>query len=89
MITLRRTIPMLPREQSTVFMKRRRYSNCIPKAGYRYQTESSRAVRILLYTHYRITYLIKPDGIHLDCGILYHSKNYLVTARTPRVLRPF
>jgi len=33
-----------------------------PEVGYRYESESSRLVRILLYGHYRITYLIKPDG---------------------------
>lgn len=32
-----------------------------PEIGYRYQP-SRRAVRILLYGHYRIAYLKKPDG---------------------------
>ena len=43
-----------------------------PKAGYRYETESSRAVRILLYSHYRITYLIKPDG-NIDILGVFHG----------------
>ena len=36
-----------------------------PKLGHRYEeyeAEESREIRILLYAHYRITYLIKPDG---------------------------
>ncbi|MEM8546620.1 MAG: type II toxin-antitoxin system RelE/ParE family toxin, partial [Pseudomonadota bacterium] len=32
-----------------------------PEIGYRYEN-SSRNVRILLYGHYRIAYLIKPNG---------------------------
>jgi toxin ParE1/3/4 len=36
-----------------------------PEAGYRYETPS-RPVRILLYGHYRITYLLQADGsIHV------------------------
>jgi plasmid stabilization system protein ParE len=33
-----------------------------PAAGHEYETQSSRQVRILLYGHYRITYLVKPNG---------------------------
>lgn len=33
-----------------------------PRMGHRYEPEQAREVRILLYEHYRITYLIKPDG---------------------------
>jgi toxin ParE1/3/4 len=33
-----------------------------PQLGHRYEGEKTRHVRILLYEHYRITYLIKPDG---------------------------
>lgn len=33
-----------------------------PRLGYSYEPEQSREVRILLYEHYRITYVIKPDG---------------------------
>ena len=43
-----------------------------PEAGYRHETEPSRAVRILLYGHYRITYLIKPDG-NVDILGVFHG----------------
>jgi toxin ParE1/3/4 len=43
-----------------------------PEAGYKYEPESSRAVRILLYGHYRITYLIKPDG-NIDILGVFHG----------------
>lgn len=33
-----------------------------PRLGYKYEPEQSRDVRILLYEHYRIAYLIRPDG---------------------------
>jgi toxin ParE1/3/4 len=33
-----------------------------PRLGYRYELEQSREIRILSYEHYRITYLIKPEG---------------------------
>ncbi|NIR48152.1 type II toxin-antitoxin system RelE/ParE family toxin [candidate division KSB1 bacterium] len=32
-----------------------------PKIGYRYEQIPEREVRILLYGHYRISYLIKPN----------------------------
>jgi toxin ParE1/3/4 len=31
-----------------------------PRHGYKYEPEQSREVRILLYEHYRIAYLVKP-----------------------------
>ena len=43
-----------------------------PEAGYKYDTESSRAVRILLYGHYRITYLIKING-NIDILGVFHG----------------
>ena len=43
-----------------------------PEVGYRYESESSRLVRILLYGHYRITYLIKPDG-NVDILGVFHG----------------
>jgi len=43
-----------------------------PEAGYKYETEPYRAVRILLYDHYRITYLIKPDG-NIDIVGVFHG----------------
>lgn len=43
-----------------------------PEAGYRYESQSSRHVRILLYGHYRITYLVKPDG-NIDILGVFHG----------------
>ena len=43
-----------------------------PEAGYKYETVSSRVVRILLYGHYRITYLIRPDG-NIDILGVFHG----------------
>ena len=43
-----------------------------PKLGHRYETEQPREVRILLYEHYRITYLIKPDG-DIDIIGVFHG----------------
>jgi len=42
-----------------------------PESGYRYQA-SQRNVRILLYGHYRIAYLIKPDG-NVDILGVFHG----------------
>ena len=43
-----------------------------PRIGYRYEPEQSREVRILLYEHYRITYLIKADG-NIDILGVFHG----------------
>jgi plasmid stabilization system protein ParE len=43
-----------------------------PEAGYRYETQSDRPIRILLYGHYRITYLIKSDG-NIDILGVFHG----------------
>jgi len=43
-----------------------------PRLGHRYEAEQSREVRILLYEHYRITYLIKPDG-NIDILGVFHG----------------
>jgi len=43
-----------------------------PKLGYKYETVESRQVRILLYRHYRITYLIKADG-DIDILGVFHG----------------
>ena len=43
-----------------------------PEAGYKYESEASRTVRILLYGHYRITYLIKPNG-DIDILGVFHG----------------
>lgn len=42
-----------------------------PEMGYRYQA-SSRHVRILLYGHYRIAYLVKDDG-YVDVLGVFHG----------------
>ena len=43
-----------------------------PRLGHRYESDESREVRILLYEHYRITYLIKPDG-NIDILGVFHG----------------
>jgi len=43
-----------------------------PQLGYKYETEEQREVRILLYGHYRITYLIKPDS-NIDILGVFHG----------------
>jgi toxin ParE1/3/4 len=43
-----------------------------PRLGHRYEPEQSREVRILLYEHYRITYLIKPSG-DIDVLGVFHG----------------
>lgn len=43
-----------------------------PEMGYRYSTHSDRHIRILLFGHYRIAYLIKPDH-HIDILGVFHS----------------
>lgn len=43
-----------------------------PRLGQRYEPEQTREVRILLYEHYRITYLIKPSG-DIDILGVFHG----------------
>ena len=43
-----------------------------PEIGHKYQTVSGRQVRILLYGHYRITYLIKGSG-NIDIVAVFHG----------------
>ena len=43
-----------------------------PEIGHKYQTVSGREVRILLYGHYRITYLIKDMG-DIDILGIFHG----------------
>jgi plasmid stabilization system protein ParE len=43
-----------------------------PGIGHKYQTVSGREVRILLYGHYRITYLIKKSG-DIDILGIFHG----------------
>ena len=42
------------------------------RLGHKYEPEQSREVRILLFGHYRITYLIKPDG-NIDILGVFHG----------------
>lgn len=43
-----------------------------PRLGHRYALEKSREVRILLFEHYRITYVIKPSG-DIDVIGVFHG----------------
>jgi plasmid stabilization system protein ParE len=43
-----------------------------PRLGHRYEAQQSREIRILLFAHYRITYLIKSDG-NLDIIGVFHG----------------
>jgi toxin ParE1/3/4 len=43
-----------------------------PQLGHRYEAETSREVRILLYGHYRIAYLIQTDG-NIDVLGVFHG----------------
>ena len=43
-----------------------------PETGYRYQQRPDRNIRVLLLGHYRITYLIKPDG-NIDILGVFHG----------------
>ena len=43
-----------------------------PRLGRRYEAEELREIRILLYEHYRITYLIKPVG-NIDILGVFHG----------------
>lgn len=42
------------------------------RLGHRYEPEKSREIRILLYEHYRITYLIKTHG-DIDIIGVFHG----------------
>jgi toxin ParE1/3/4 len=43
-----------------------------PRLGYKYEPERSREVRILLYEHYRIAYLVKP-GDNIEILGVFHG----------------
>lgn len=43
-----------------------------PEIGFKYETQSPRPIRILLYGHYRITYLLKEDG-NIDILGVFHG----------------
>lgn len=52
-----------------------------PDIGHKYETASAHDVRILLYGHYRIAYLIKTDGNIDILGVFHGALNidrYLV-----------
>ena len=44
----------------------------LPEIGYRYDRIPDEDIRILLYGHYRIAYLIKPDG-NIDILGVFHG----------------
>ena len=44
-----------------------------PEIGHRYEAEGLRTIRILLYGHYRIAYLIKPDRSIDILGVFHGS----------------
>lgn len=46
-----------------------------PEVGYRYEASGSREVRILLYGHYRIAYLIKSDRMIDILGVFHGALN--------------
>lgn len=52
-----------------------------PEAGYPYLQRKDRNIRVLLYGHYRIAYLVKPDG-NIDILGIFHGAlemdNYLI-----------
>lgn len=48
------------------------YLRQFPESGYRYRFRQDRQIRILLYGHYRIAYLIKPDG-NIDILGVFHG----------------
>jgi plasmid stabilization system protein ParE len=43
-----------------------------PELGYRYQERRDRNIRILLYGHYRIAYLLRSDG-NIDILGVFHG----------------
>ena len=44
-----------------------------PEMGYKYKRNPKRNIRILLYGHYRIAYLIKPNGDIDILGVFHGS----------------
>ena len=53
-------------------MKKRRCCKRFPEIGHRYDRYPDLNIRILLYGHYRIAYLIKPDG-NIDILGVFHG----------------
>ena len=56
---------------STIFKKVQLLRD-YPEIGHEYHTVTGRKVRILLYGHYRITYLIKKSG-NIDILGIFHG----------------
>ncbi len=53
-----------------------------PEIGYKYEHESEEEIRILLYGHYRITYVIKQNREIVILGVFHSAlqiENYLIT----------
>ena len=51
-----------------------------PRLGHRYENEKSREIRVLIYGHYRIAYLVKSETIDI-LGVFHGALNierYLV-----------
>ena len=46
-----------------------------PQLGHCYEVETSREIRILLYGHYRIAYLIRPDDTIDVLGVFHGALN--------------
>jgi toxin ParE1/3/4 len=46
-----------------------------PELGYRYEGAGGRDVRILLYGHYRIAYLVDRDGAVTIVGVFHAALN--------------
>jgi len=53
--------------------KRAREIASFPQIGYKYRTEPEGDVRILLYGHYRIAYLIKERREEIDILGVFHG----------------
>lgn len=63
-----------------IFLKAQLLKN-YPEIGHKYESASPREIRILLYGHYRIAYLVKPDNNIDILGVFHGALNierYLV-----------
>ena len=47
-----------------------------PKIGHKYHSDRKEDIRVLLYGHYRIAYIIKPDR-SIDILVLFHVALYI------------
>ena len=46
-----------------------------PQLGHRYETDTSQDIRVLLYGHYRIAYLLTPEEQIVILGIFHSALN--------------